>query len=160
MDMNFSAEDHFQRGRAALEADQLVEALENFRSAHRLDPVSPRFRSYCGLVVGLKERRFDKALELCRSAAKEEFYNPELYYNLAQVHLAFGFKSEALRYLRRALMIAPDHEPTLTEMGRLGARRRPTLGFLRRGNLLNRLLGRVLSWARAGHSQPELLPRS
>ena len=36
------------------------------------------------------ERAFDRALELCRSAAKEEFFNPELYHNLARVHLAFG----------------------------------------------------------------------
>ena len=44
---------------------------------------------------------------LCRSAAKEEFFNPALYHNLARVHLAFGFKAEGIRYLRRGLMIDP-----------------------------------------------------
>jgi tetratricopeptide (TPR) repeat protein len=158
MDLSFSAEEHFQRGRVALDRGDLPEALENFRASHRLDPASARFRSYCGLVVGLAERRFDRALELCRSAAKQEFFNPDLYHNLARVHLAFGFKSEAIRYLRRALMIAPDHKPTLAELRSLGIRRRPTLGFLRRRNRLNRLAGRVLNWVRRGHPEPELLP--
>lgn len=160
MDPSFSAEDHFRRGEAALTAEQLSEALENFRAAHRLDPASARFRSYCGLLVGLVERRFDKALELCRSAAKEEFFNPDLYHNLARVHLAFGFKAEALRYLRRALMIAPDHEATLADLRRLGVRRPPLLGFLRRGNLLNRWVGRLGSWLGLGAEPGEVLPPS
>jgi tetratricopeptide (TPR) repeat protein len=145
MDASFSAEEHFRRGETALEAEELTEALESFRAAHRLDPTSPRFRSYCGLAIGLAERRFDKALELCRSAAKEEFFNPELYHNLARVHLAFGFKSEAIRYLRRALMIDPRHSATQADLHRLGVRRGPVLGFLRRDNLLNRWLGRLRS---------------
>ncbi len=146
MDTSFSAEEHFRRGEAALEAAQMAEALENFRAAHRLHPTSARFRSYCGLAIGLAERRFDKALELCRSAAKEEFFNPDLYHNLARVHLAFGFKSEAIRYLRRALMIAPDHELTLGDLRRLGVRHRPALAFLRRRNLVNRWVGRLRRW--------------
>ena len=113
-------------------------------AAHRLDPTSARFRSFYGLCIGLEESRFDRALELCRAAAKEEFFNPELYHNLARVHLAFGFKAEAIRYLRRGLMIDPGNQAIGDELRRLGIRRRPPLGFLRRRNLLNRLLGRLL----------------
>jgi tetratricopeptide (TPR) repeat protein len=157
MEGSFSAEEHFRRGEAALGGECFAEALENFRAAHRLDPTSPRFRSYCGLTIGLAERRFDKALELCRSAAKEEFFNPDLYYNLARVHLAFGFKSEAIRYLRRALMIDPEHAATRDDLSRLGVRGRPVLGFLRRDNLLNRLFGHVRRRLRRDHLEP-LLP--
>lgn len=159
MDASFSAEEHFRRGEAALGSESFSVALENFRAAHRLDPTSPRFRSYCGLTIGLAERRFEKALELCRSAAKEEFFNPALYHNLARVHLAFGFKSEAIRYLRRALMIDPDHQPTRDDLGRLGLRRPPVLGFLRRDSSMNRLFGRVRNWLRREHG-PELLRAS
>lgn len=159
MDVSFAAEEHFRRGQEALEGQELGEALENLRAAHRLDPASARFRSYLGLAVGLSERRFDKALELCRAAAKEEFFNPELYHNLARVHLAFGFKSEAIRYLRRALMIAPDHEPTRDELERLGMRRRPALAFLRRGNLLNRWSGRIMGWLGRPQVEPDFAPR-
>ena len=98
MDASCSAEEHFRRGEAALQSEDHARALEHFRAANRLDPTSPRYRSYFGLCLGLAERRFDKALDLCRSAAKEEFFNPALYHNLALVHLAFGFKAEGIRY--------------------------------------------------------------
>ncbi|MBW2268237.1 MAG: tetratricopeptide repeat protein [Deltaproteobacteria bacterium] len=144
MDATFSAEEHFLRGNAELVADRYDEALGHFRAAQKLEPSSPRYRSYYGLCLGLAEKRFDKALELCRSAAKEEFFNPLLYHNLARVHLAFGFKAEALRYLRRGLMIDPECVAITGELERLGQRRRPALGFLRRQHPFNRWLG----WAR------------
>lgn len=154
MDARFSAEEHFHRGGAALELGKHAEALEHFRSAHRLDPTSARMRSFYGLCLGLSERRFDKALELCRSAAKEEFFNPTLYHNLARVHLAFGFKAEGVRYLRRGLMIDPSSAPILEELRRLGVRRRPVLGFLGRQHALNRWLGFL--WRRARVERPAL----
>ena len=144
MDTSFSAEEHFRRGEAELEAGRYASALDHFRAAHRLDPNSARFRSFFGLSIGLAESRFDRALELCRAAAKEEFFNPVLYHNLARVHLAFGFKAEAIRYLRRGLMIDPASASIRAELARLGVRRRPVLSFLRRRHLLNRWFGRLL----------------
>ena len=144
MDASFTAEAHFRRGTQELEAGRYAEALEHLRGAHRLDPANPRFRSYFGLCLALAERRFDKALELCRSAAKEEFFNPNLYHNLARVHLAFGFKAEAIRFLRRGLMIDPRSEVIAAQLYQLGVRRRPVLRFLRRQHLLNRWCGILL----------------
>ncbi len=143
MDTSFSADEHFRRGRAALDCDNHSVALEHFRSAQRVDPNSPRYRSYYGLCLGIAKRRFDQALELCRSAAKEEFYNPELYRNLAQVHLAFGFKAEGIRYLRRGLMIDPANQQILDDLMVLGVRRRPPFGFLPRGHVINRWIGMI-----------------
>jgi len=142
MDAHFSADEHFCRGEAELQEGRHVAALEHFRAAHRLDPTSARVRSFYGLCIGLAESRFDRALDLCRTSAKEEFFNPVLYHNLARVHLAFGFKAEAIRYLRRGLMIDPASAPIREELARLGLRRRPVLGFLRRRHLLNRWFGR------------------
>jgi tetratricopeptide (TPR) repeat protein len=139
----FSAEEHFREGQSELDRQRFDAALEHFRAAQRLDPSSPRYRSYFGLCLGLGERRFDRALELCRSAAKEEFFNPALYHNLARLHLAFGFKAEGIRFLRRGLMIDPQNAAILAEMRALGIRRRPVLGFLRRGHLFNRWFGRL-----------------
>ncbi len=145
MDATFSAEEHFREGQSELDRERLDAALEHFRAAQRLDPTSPRYRSYFGLCLGLAERRFDRALELCRSAAKEEFFNPALYHNLARLHLAFGFKTEGIRFLRRGLMIDPQNAAILAETRSLGIRRRPVLGFLRRGHLINRWFGRFRS---------------
>ena len=154
MDASYSAEEHYRRGSAELEAEHFEGALEHFRAAHRLDPSSPRYRSYFGLCLGVAERRFDRALELCRSAAKQEFFNPALYHNLARVHLAFGFKAEAIRYLRRGLMSDPECEAIGAELRQLGVRRRPVLGFLRRQNALNRWCG--LLRGRARRQAPDL----
>ncbi|MEE9606225.1 MAG: hypothetical protein V3U03_00695 [Myxococcota bacterium] len=148
MDASFSAEDHFRRGQEALESQRHTAALEHFRSAHRLDPAVVRYRSYYGLCVALAERRLDRALELCRSAAKEEFFDPAHYRNLAHVHMAFGLKAEAIRYLRRGLTIDPDHGPILEDLRNLGVRRLPVLAFLPRRHALNRCLGRLLAGPR------------
>lgn len=156
MDSAFTAEDHYRRGIDALDAERGEQALSHFRSAHRLEPTSALYASHYGLALGLAERRLDRALELCREAAKREFFNPVHYLNLARLHLAFGFKAEAVRYLRRGLMIDPGNGPIASAMRELGVRRRPPLGFLRRQNLLNRWIGRLTRRASAGPDIPEL----
>ena len=156
MNPRFSTEDHFRRGERALTDRHHAEALTHFRTANRLDPTNPRYRSYYGLALALAERRFDRALELCRSSAKEEFFNPALYHNLARVHLAFGFKAEGIRYLRRGLMIDPENEPLASELACMGARRRPPIAFLSRRHRINRLLGQLIVWLGAGCAVPKL----
>jgi tetratricopeptide (TPR) repeat protein len=146
MQVSFTAEEHYRRGKDLLADGKQREAFDHFRTANNLDPANPRYRSHYGLGLALVERRFDRALELCRSAAKEEFFNPELYHNLARVHLAFGFKAEAIRYLRRGLMIDPGNTPMVSDLQRLGLRQQPVLGFLPRRHPMNRLLGRARTW--------------
>jgi tetratricopeptide (TPR) repeat protein len=146
MRASHTAEEHYRRGKELLKGGEAQQAFDHFRTSHQLDPANPRYRSHYGLGLALVERRFDRALELCRSAAKEEFFNPELYHNLAQVHLAFGFKAEAIRYLRRGLMIDPGNSPMVGDLNRLGVRRSPVLGFLPRRHPMNRLLGRCRNW--------------
>jgi tetratricopeptide (TPR) repeat protein len=144
MQRSVTAEESFRRGKDQLERGEHQAAFEHLRAAHRVDPANAQYRSFYGLGLALVERRFDRALELCRSAAKEEFFNPELYHNLARVHLAFGFKAEAIRYVRRGLMIDPGNQAMQRELRDLGVRRRPVLAFLPRRHPLNRLLGRIV----------------
>ncbi len=157
MSSHASAQEHFRHGRDDLREEALDRALGHFRAAHRLDPGNARYRSFYGLVLGLCERRWEQALELCRSAAREEFFDPIHYHNLARLHLAFGFKAEGLRLLKRGLMIAPDHEESLDALRRLGVRRRPPLSFLRRDNKLNQWLGKLLDRVRVS-PEPEPSP--
>ena len=156
MDSTFTAEDHYRRGVEALGQESGEDALTHFRSAHRLEPTNALYGSHYGLALGLVECRLDRALGLCRDAAKREFFNPVHYHNLARLHLAFGFKAEAVRYLRRGLMIDPADAAIATELRELGVRRRPPLGFLRRQNPLNRWMGRVLRRARVEPDLSEL----
>jgi tetratricopeptide (TPR) repeat protein len=146
MQVSFTAEENYRRGKELLKEGKDRDAFDHFRTSHNLDPANPRYRSHYGLGLALVERRFDRALELCRSAAKEEFFNPDLYHNLAKVHLAFGFKAEAIRYLRRGLMIDPGSVAMVDDLRRLGVRQSPVLGFLPRRHPMNRLLGRCRIW--------------
>lgn len=136
-----SAQLEFERGHAKLREGDLQAALECLQKAHEVDPDHARVRSYLGLCLALCERRFDRAVELCASATKQEFFNPELYLNLARVHLAFGFKNEGHRYLLRGQMIDPANEEIRTALDNLGDRTLPVLSFLPRRHILNRWLG-------------------
>jgi tetratricopeptide (TPR) repeat protein len=142
MQRSVTAEESYRRGRDFLERGEAQPALEHFRTAHQVDRANPRYRSFYGLGLALVERRFDRALELCRSAA-----------NLARVHLAFGFKAEAIRYLRRGLMIDPGNTAMLAELNDLGLRRRPVLSFLPRRHPINRLLGRFFGFWRSAEDE-------
>ncbi len=158
MSMQASALEHFRQGSEELRAGSVDRALAHFRAAHRIDPGSAQHRSFYGLTLGLAERRWEQALELCRSAARDEFFDPVHYHNLARLHLAFGFKAEAIRLLRRGLMIDPDNGEIVDALRNLGVRRRPPLKFLRRQNTLNRVLGKVLERARMPRSDLEPEP--
>lgn len=160
MDAMFTAEEQFRRGRVLLCEGRDPEAFECFRAAYQIDRANPRYRSFFGLGLAVVERRFDKALELCRSAAKEEFFNPDLYHNLARVHMAFSFKSEAIRYLRRGLMIDPANIALAEDLERLGRRRSPVLQFLPRNHPLNRWLGRLRARFAWVDAEPEVAAQS
>ncbi len=146
--MTLSTEDErwLEQGRRLLEEDRGPAALEHFRAAYAREPGDARICSYYGLCLGLVERRYEESLSLCDQALKREFFNPELYLNLARVHLCFGFKVEAIRYLRRGQMIDPANDEIRLKLQQLGPRRRQVLAFLPRGHLLNRCLGRVCHW--------------
>jgi len=136
-----SAEELFVRGSELFERGEMQEALTHFRAAHHRDATNARYRSYFGVCLGLAERQFEQGRDLCRSAVKQEFFNPDLYCNLARIHLAFGFKSEGVRFLRRGQMIDPANVSIACELRSLGLRESPVLQFLPRRHALNRWLG-------------------
>jgi Flp pilus assembly protein TadD len=137
--------DLFDRGSKALTEDRADEALVLLREANERAPDHAQIRSALGLALARAERDFSKARGLCEAAAKQEFFNPELYLNLAKVYLCFGRRSEALRYLRRGQMIDPGHAPIQELIASLGRRRLPLVPFLPRRHLVNRALGNARS---------------
>ena len=139
--MQDDAQDAFDRGHFLLHDGDWAEALRAFDLAHAEVPGNARYRSYYGLCLGVVERRFQESSELCNSAAKQEFFNPDMYLNLARLHASFGFKTEAVRYLRRGRMIDPAHAEIARELRLIGQRERPILPFLPRAHLLNRWFG-------------------
>lgn len=139
------AQELFVRGVQALDAGRVAEAIESLRAAHERAPDHARVRSMLGLAIARAGGDFSEARALCEDAAKQEFFNPDLYLNLAKVYLRFDRRSEALRYLRRGQMIDPGHEPIRRAIDSLGQRRLPILPFLPRRHLVNRALGSARS---------------
>jgi tetratricopeptide (TPR) repeat protein len=132
-------------GMKLLEAGQGEEAVACLRQAYALAPGHARTRSQLGLAVARVERCFGEAQALCESAARQEFFNPEVYLNLGLVYLAFGLRSEGMRYLRRGQMIDPGHLGIGRLLAELGRRRMPVVPFLPRRHPLNRVLGSARS---------------
>lgn len=116
-------------------------ALQVLRPVFDGNRAHAQVRSFYGLSLGLARGRYHEALDLCQSAVKQEFFNPDLYLNVARLNLAFGFKAESLRYLRRARMIDPGNIAIDALLDDLGSRGEPVLRFLPRRHVLNRWLG-------------------
>lgn len=135
------AREDLEAGLAALEQGRLPEAIERLERAHERAPDHARTRSFLGLAIARAEGDFSRARALCEEATKQEFFNPELYLNLAKVYLRFDRRAEALRYLRRGQMIDPGNRAIREAIASLGRRRLPILPFLPRRHPMNRALG-------------------
>ena len=145
------AENSFHRGIASLNGGDKVAALAYFEAAVRLDrarnPLTPsmRYLSYYGLCLAFATDRLDEALQLCTKAAKSEFYNPDIHWNLGRVALLHGDRKGAYKAFSRGLEMDGGHAGLRFQIRRLGVRRPPLLSFLDRNHPLNRLAGRLRS---------------
>lgn len=146
-----SAEMSFRKGLQALDHRLYLESLAYFESSLNLEEKSgnpaPRMKylSYYGLALSLAAGRTREAIEMCERALTVEFYNPDLYLNLARVYLSAGERRKAHKALCQGLRIEKRHTGLVSEMRRMGLRRRPVFGFLPRHHLLNRVTGRFSS---------------
>lgn len=143
-----SAEMSFRKGVQALDRGRYLESLALFESALNLEEKNgnqtPRMKylSYYGLSLSLAVGRTNEAIEMCERVLSVEFYNPDLYLNLARVYLSAGEKRHAFQTLCQGLRLEQGHPGLIAEIRKMGLRRRPVLPFLDRSNPLNRLLGR------------------
>ncbi len=139
----FTPQEHYQRGQALIESGHGPDALEHLSRAYLSDPQNASYRSAYAVALARVRQQFTGAVELARGAIRQEFYNPELYLNLARIYLAFDFKAEAVRFLKRGLMVDPESTTLQGSLAELGIRRRPPFRFLPRTHPANRLLGRL-----------------
>src|SRR2546428_10230101 len=102
-----------------------------------------RYRSYYGLWGGVCSNRLDEARKICEAAVREEFYNPDLHWNLGRVYLRAGNRLKAFGSFVRGLQLNPRHAGLVGEIRRLGIRKRPVVRFFPRGHPVNRILGRL-----------------
>lgn len=113
------------------------------RLAEERSRLPPQACSYLGYGMAFHEKRVREGLELARHAAKQEFYQPEVVYNLARTEQLAGHRDEAVKAVAAGLKLDPDHKGLNKLREDLGLRRPPVLSFLSRSNPLNVLLGRL-----------------
>lgn len=136
-------EESLRRGQELLRSGLEMAALEHFARAHEQAPEDPVYRSHYGWAVAMIEHRVERGVSLCRAALRDAADRPEAYHNLARILLAHGRKAEAIKYIRRGLMVDPRNAALVLEWRRLGVRRPPVLSFLPRRHVANRILGRL-----------------
>lgn len=125
----------------ALDQGQAERALDLLDEALGLLPAEPRVQARRALAMARVGRPFDEARSLCEAAAQRAFDDPAPYVDLARLYLGVGRRSEALRYLRRACMIDPDHPLATRLLDALGLRGAPMISTLPRRHPVNRALG-------------------
>ncbi len=146
-------------GKQAFAARDVGAAHHAFERAHRRDPRSREAMSWYGLTLVLVERNSNLGVMLCDQALRAAGPEPELLLNLARVHLALNQRERAVRAVQRGLELWPGDPRFAAARDAIGIRRPPVLGFLPRGNPLNRVLGKLRHrWSRRHAPVYELSP--
>lgn len=134
-------------------------ALELIGEGLQMYPSEPFLLSYYGCLLAVVGQRPSEGIKACGEAIKRleesvpfgsEFFHPTLYLNLGRAHLAGGDRAGAIAAFKRGLKTDPENSDILWEMRKLGRRRKPPLPFLKRGSLLNKYIGLLMSKARSG----------
>jgi tetratricopeptide (TPR) repeat protein len=143
------AEEAFRKGLNALRGGETAVARALFEAAIKLErrsganKIQPRYLSYYGLTLMEDPTRRPMALDCCRRAVKDEFFNAVLFLNLSRVYLRLGNRAEAHKAAMRGLALEPKHSAIQQHLSQMGVRGRPTIPFLDRSNFLNVTLGRM-----------------
>lgn len=122
-------------------------------------PVVSSYLAYC---LAKERGQHREGIRLCEAALSVEPHNPAHYLNLGRIYVLTGQKAKAVATLRKGLSsdAVTDKSPAaessadsrakqqaliLTELRRLGIRRRPPFASLPRSHPLNRLVGMLLA---------------
>ena len=144
-----SAENSFRRGLVALVDGDPADAAEHFQAAILIEVQNGvrrpqmRYLSYYGLSRALAFGATPQSIQACETAARRDFFNPDLLLNLGRVYLLAGKKTKALAALERGLELAPTHRGLRAEFTKIDRRSPPPLGIVSRSHPLNKWLGRL-----------------
>jgi hypothetical protein len=115
-------------------------------------PGDPFLFSYRGYLEAVLGKNYKQGIDTCLSALKEvkgsipeglELFYPVLYLNLGKTYLAAGYKKAALDVFFKGLTYDHEDKDLLREIKKLGARKKPVVGFLPRAHPVNKYLGKL-----------------
>jgi tetratricopeptide (TPR) repeat protein len=141
--VNPEAKQLFDKGMQTLAEGNIIAALSCFEKALATedDPLISSFFAFC---IAKERGEVQKAISLCTAAIKKE---PEIsfhYLNLGKIYLLRKDKKEAIHTFRQGLHYE-NNQQIIDELNRLGTRNPPLIPFLKRGNIINKYLGMILS---------------
>lgn len=119
------------------------EAAKAFRRLIDAGSRDPKHLSYGGLLVATEEGDVKTGLAWCERALELAFYDPQMYINLARLHVQTGWKTQAAKVLRKGLRIEPGNKRLLAEINRVNPRDKNPVPALPRNHPVNRYLGKL-----------------
>lgn len=144
-----SAENQFRKGLQELADNSANAAAAHFHAAIQIERQrgvarpQMRYLSYWGYAMALSQGPTSEAIRACETAARRDFFNPDLLLNLGRVYALAGKVTRALATFEQGTKLAPRHPALLAEIEKYDRRRRPPVGFLHRNHPLNFWLGRM-----------------
>ncbi len=136
-----------REGITAIANGNTLMALMHFEEANRQGGANPTVFSYLGFCLAREHRQFNKGASLCTRAIQAEPNRSVHYLNLGRVYLMAGQRGRAISAFRHGLK-RERNQQIINELRKMGLRKSPVLGSLRREHFLNKLLG--FAYARLG----------
>ena len=139
----------FKKGLVALVEDVPERAAAMFHNAMKIEKErrtqtpQMRYLSYYGLSMARARGVTQDVVRACETAARRDFFNPDLQLNLGRVYLLSGQVSRALAAFERGLRLAPGHRGLRAEMLKVNRRQRRPIRRLPRSHPINCFLGRL-----------------
>lgn len=132
-------EELIARGIRAANSGKTSLALECFEEAveRRNTPANWSYLAFC---LAKERRQFDRAIQLCQEAIRKDPQNAVHYLNLGRVHLLAGRTKDAIHVFRQGLLYEANAHIE-AELRKIGLRKPPVVGFLRRNHPINKYLG-------------------
>ncbi|RMF99810.1 MAG: hypothetical protein D6726_12385 [Nitrospirae bacterium] len=145
---------YFRDIKRLIKQGEKEKALELTEKALQDFPDDPYGLSYKGVLLAELGDDPEEGVALCKEAIGglektvpfgSDFFYPFFYLNLGRAYLHAGKKKEAVESLRTGLLYDNDNREIISELRKLGIRRRPILPFLPRSHPINKYLGLLLS---------------
>lgn len=124
----------------------VLKATQSFRLAYesvdRKNVYYNKYASYCGLSRVLSGDC--TGIAMCREAANREYYDGDVFLNLARAEIFLKNRKNTVITLKKGLKLDNRH-PGLREIRKqLGVRSRSPLPFLPRSHHLNQAIGKLM----------------
>ncbi len=141
-------EEYLELGLTYIKKKEWEEALGMLRESQKRhagcvpESLPPDLLAALGLCVAMTENKVLSGLKYCEHAVNQEPFRPDIYYFMGLIYLKERIKREAITCFYRGLRLDPGHPEIISKLRQLGIRKRRSIHFLPRENLMNRLIGK------------------